>query len=165
MAVESTFDLVSEFNYQELINAVDQTRKEVLTRYDLKDSKTVLELSNKELIITTDGEIHLTNVRDILETKALRRGLALKIFSYGKIEETGGLRVRQVITLNQGINAELAKQIQKLVRDKFPKVQVRIQGETLRVGSKSKDTLQEVIVFIREHEAEFPVPIQFINYR
>ncbi len=165
MAVESTFDLVSEFNYQELINAVDQTRKEVLARYDLKDSKTVLELSNKELIITTDGELHLTSVRDILETKALRRGLALKIFSYGKMEETGGLRVRQVITLNQGINAELAKQIQKLVRDKFPKVQVRIQGETLRVGSKSKDTLQEVIVFIREHEAEFPVPIQFINYR
>jgi len=165
MAVESTFDLVSEFNYQELINAVDQTRKEVLARYDLKDSKTVLELSNKELIITTDGELHLTSVRDILETKALRRGLALKIFSYGKMEGTGGLRVRQVITLNQGINAELAKQIQKLVRDKFPKVQVRIQGETLRVGSKSKDTLQEVIVFIREHEAEFPVPIQFINYR
>ncbi len=165
MPAESTFDIVSEFDYQELVNAVDQTQREVRTRYDLKDSKTTLELSEKELILTSDGELHLGNVRDILETKALRRNLSLKIFDYGPIEEVSCGRVRQVVTLQQGISTELAKKIQKQIRDHFPKVQPRIQGDVVRVGSKSKDELQSVIQFLREHVDDFPVPLQFINYR
>lgn len=165
MPAESTFDIVSEFDRQELVNAVDQTQREVRTRYDLKDSKTTLDLSEKELVITSDGELHLGNVRDILETKALRRNLSLKIFDYGPVEEISGARVRQVITLQQGISTELAKKIQKMVRDAFPKVQPRIQGDAVRVGSKSKDELQQVIQFLREKEADFPVPLQFTNYR
>jgi uncharacterized protein YajQ (UPF0234 family) len=165
MPAESTFDLVSEFDRQELVNAVDQTQREVRTRYDLKDSKTDLALGEKELTITTDSEMHLAAVRDILETKALRRNLSLKIFSYGSIEEIAGGRVRQVITLQQGIPEEVAKKLQKLIRDRFPKVQPRIHGDTLRVGSKSKDELQGVIRLVKEHQDEFTVPLQFTNYR
>jgi len=165
MPAESTFDLVSEFDRQELVNAVDQTQREVRTRYDLKDSKTDLALGEKELTITTDSEMHVAAVRDILETKTLRRNLSLKIFSYGAIEEIAGGRVRQVITLQQGIPEEVAKKLQKLIRDRFPKVQPRIHGETLRIGSKSKDELQGVIKLVKEHQDEFTVPLQFTNYR
>ena len=165
MPAESTFDLVSEFDRQELVNAVDQTQREVRTRYDLKDSKTDLALGEKELTITTDSEMHVAAVRDILETKTLRRNLSLKIFSYGPIEEIAGGRVRQVITLQQGIPEEVAKKLQKLIRDRFPKVQPRIHGETLRIGSKSKDELQSVIKLVKEHQDEFTVPLQFTNYR
>lgn len=165
MPAESTFDIVSEFDYQELVNAVDQTQREVRTRYDLKDSKTTLDLSKDELVITSDSEMHLASIRDILETKALRRNLSVKIFDYGKAEEVGVNRVRQQIALRQGINSDLAKKIQKLIRDSFPKVQPRIQGETLRVGSKSKDELQQVIQLVRDHADSFDVPLQFINYR
>ncbi|MCU0490791.1 MAG: YajQ family cyclic di-GMP-binding protein [Chloroflexaceae bacterium] len=165
MAAESTFDIVSEFDQQELANAVDQALREIQTRFDLKDSKTSLELSKTELVITTDSEMHLSSVRDILESKALRRGLSLKIFDYGQAEDVSGARVRQVATLQKGISGDLAKKIQKLIRDQFPKIQPRIQGDTLRVGSKSRDDLQAVIKFLKEKEAELPVPLQFINYR
>jgi uncharacterized protein YajQ (UPF0234 family) len=165
MPAESTFDIVSEFDRQELVNSVDQTQRDVRTRYDLKDSKTDLVLGEKELTITTDSEMHLAAVRDILETKALRRNLSLKIFSYGDVEEVGGSRVRQVVTLQQGIPDDVAKKLQKLIRDSFPKVQPRIQGESLRVGSKSRDDLQGVIKLVKEHQDDFTVPLQFTNYR
>ena len=165
MAAESTFDIVSEFDRQELVNAVDQTQRDVRTRYDLKDSKTELTLGDKELTITTDSEMHLTAVRDILETKAHRRNLSLKIFRYGPVEEISGSRVRQVITLQQGIPEEVAKKLQKLIRDSFPKAQPRIQGDALRVGSKSRDELQGVIRLVKEHQDDFTVPLQFTNYR
>jgi uncharacterized protein YajQ (UPF0234 family) len=122
-------------------------------------------LGEKELTITTDSEMHLAAVRDILETKALRRNLSLKIFSYGDVEEVGSSRVRQVVTLQQGIPDDVAKKLQKLIRDSFPKVQPRIQGETLRVGSKSRDDLQGVIKLVKEHQDDFSVPLQFTNYR
>lgn len=165
MPAESTFDVVSEFDRQELINAVDQTQREVRTRYDLKDSKTEVDLGEKELTITTDSEMHLSAIRDILQTKALRRNLSLKIFDYGEPEDISGARVKQVITLRQGISDELAKKIQKLIKEQNPKVQARIQGATLRIGSKSKDDLQAVIRLLRERQDEFPVPLQFTNYR
>jgi hypothetical protein len=165
MAAESTFDIVSEFDHQELANAVDQALREIRTRYDLKDIKTTIDLGKTELTLSTESEMHLSSVRDILETKALRRNLSLKIFSYGKVEDISGGRVRQVVTLQQGINSDLAKKIQKLIRDQFPKVQPRIQGETLRVGSKSKDELQNVIQLLREEAENLPVPLQFTNYR
>ncbi|HJZ50006.1 MAG TPA: YajQ family cyclic di-GMP-binding protein [Roseiflexaceae bacterium] len=165
MPAESTFDIVSEFDRQELVNAVDQTQREVRTRYDLKDSKTDLTLGDKELTITADSEMHVAAVRDILETKALRRNLSLKIFKWGAIEEIGGLRVRQIATLQQGIPDEVAKKLQKLIRDQFPKVQPRIQGDALRIGSKSRDELQGVIKLVKERQDDFTVPLQFTNYR
>ncbi len=165
MAAESTFDIVSEFDRQELVNAVDQTQREVRTRYDLKDSKTTITLSDADLTINSDSEMHLAAVRDILQTRAFRRGLSLKIFRYGPVEESSGGRVRQVIALQQGIPENIAKQLQKLIRAHFPKVQPRIQGDTLRVGSKSKDELQGVIRLLKEHQDEFTIPLQVTNYR
>jgi uncharacterized protein YajQ (UPF0234 family) len=163
MPAESTFDIVSEFDRQELVNAIDQTQREVRTRYDLKDSKTELALGDKELTLTADSEMHLAAARDILQTKALRRNLSLKIFSYGPIAEIGGMRVRQVIALQQGVPEDVAKKLQKLIREHFPKVQPRIQGDALRVGSKSKDDLQGVIKLLKERQDEFTVPLQFMN--
>ena len=165
MATESTFDIVSEFDRQELANAIDQTRREVRTRFDLKDSNSELNLGDKELTLISDSQMHLQAVRDILETKALRRGLSLKIFDYGEMEETGRMRVRQVVTLRQGIAEELAKKLQKLIKEHAPKVQARIQGDAVRVGSKSKDDLQGVIRLLKERADDFPVPLQFVNYR
>ena len=165
MPAESTFDIVSEFDRQELANAVDQTQRDVRTRYDLKDSKTELILGEKELTITADAELHLAAVRDILETKALRRNLSLKIFKWGTVEEIGGMRVRQVATLQQGIPDDVAKKLQKLIRDQFPKIQPRIQGDAIRVGSKSRDDLQGVIKLVKERQDDFTVPLQFTNYR
>jgi uncharacterized protein YajQ (UPF0234 family) len=165
MPAESTFDIVSEFDRQELANAVDQTKREVGTRYDLKDSKSELDLGEKELTITSDSEMHLIAIRDILQTKAIRRNLSLKIFDYGEVEEISGARVKQVVTLKQGIGDDIAKKIQKLIKEHNPKVQARIQGDAVRVGSKNKDDLQAVIRLLRERQEEFPVPLQFNNYR
>jgi uncharacterized protein YajQ (UPF0234 family) len=165
MPAESTFDIVSEFDRQELVNAIDQTQREVRTRYDLKDSRSELKLGDKDLTLTSDSEMHLQAVRDILESKAIRRGLSLKIFDFGEVEEIGGMRVRQVVTLKQGIADDLAKKLQKLIKENAPKVQARIQGDALRVGSKSKDELQVVIRLLKERADEFPVPLQFTNYR
>ena len=165
MPAESTFDIVSEFDRQELVNAVDQTQRDVRTRYDLKDSNTELVLGEKELTITADAELHLAAVRDVFETKALRRNLSLKIFKWGAVEEIGGMRVRQVATLQQGIPDDVSKKLQKLIRDQFPKIQPRIQGESLRIGSKSRDDLQGVIKLVKERQDDFTVPLQFTNYR
>jgi uncharacterized protein YajQ (UPF0234 family) len=165
MPAESTFDIVSEFDRQELVNAVDQTQRDVRTRYDLKDSNTELVLGEKELTITSDAELHLAAVRDIFETKALRRNLSLKIFKWGAVEEIGGMRVRQVATLQQGIPEDVSKKLQKLIRDQFPKIQPRIQGDALRIGSKSRDDLQGVIKLVKERQDDFTVPLQFTNYR
>jgi uncharacterized protein YajQ (UPF0234 family) len=165
MPAESTFDIVSDFDRQELINAVDQARREVTTRYDLKDTKTEIVLSEKELTITTESEMHLTAVRDLIQTKALRRNLSIKIFKFGPIQEVSGGRVRQVALLQRGIPEDVAKKLAKLIRDHFPKVQPRIQGDALRVGSKSRDELQAVIRLVKEHQDEFAIPLQFTNYR
>lgn len=165
MAAENSFDIVSDFDHQELVNAVDQALREIQTRYDLKGSGTTIELSKTELVITTDSELSLRSVRDLLETRALRRQLSLKIFDYGKVEDAPGGRVRQVVTLRKGINSDLAKKIVKLIRDAFPKLQPRIQGDTLRVSSKSRDELQSVIRFLKEKADTIDVPLQFTNFR
>jgi len=165
MAAESTFDIVSEFDRQELANAIDQTQREVRTRFDLKDSRSELKLGEHELTLTSDSEMHLQALRDILESKAIRRGLSLKILDYGEVDESGGMRVRQVVTLKEGIADDLAKKIQKLIKEHLPKVQARIQGDSLRVGAKSKDDLQHVIQLLKERADDFAVPLQFKNYR
>lgn len=165
MPAESSFDIVSEYDSQEMVNAVDQTKREVQTRYDLKDTKTDIELSDKELIITTETEMHMTAIRDILLSKALRRNLSIKVFKMNDVQDVAGGRVKQVITLQKGLAEDIAKKIQRFLKDKFPKVQGRIQGESIRVGSKSRDDLQLVISALREAADEFPVALQFNNYR
>jgi uncharacterized protein YajQ (UPF0234 family) len=165
MPAESSFDIVSEYDSQEMVNAVDQTKREVQTRYDLKDTKTDIELSDKELIITTESEMHMTAIRDILLSKALRRNLSIKVFKMNDVQDVSGGRVKQVITLQKGLADDVAKKIQRFLKDKFPKVQGRIQGESIRVGSKSRDDLQLVIAALREAADEFPVALQFNNYR
>lgn len=165
MASENSFDIVSDFDRQELVNALDQARRDVGTRYDLKDTGTVIDLTQTELSITTDTEMSLRSVRDIIETKMLRRNLSLKILDFGPAEDVSGGRVKQTATLRKGIDTELAKKLQKLIRDQFPKVQGRIQGDTLRIVSKSRDELQAVIQFMREQEGDLPVPLQYTNYR
>jgi cyclic-di-GMP-binding protein len=163
MAASYSFDVVSDFDQQELVNAVDQARRELETRYDLKDTKTTLDLTEKTLTINSDSEFTLDAVVTILQTKAAKRNLSLKIFDFGQVEVAGGNRVRQEITLQRGLSSELAKQLSKQVRDAFKKVQVSIQGDALRVVAKSKDELQSVIQFLRQQEV--PAALQFTNYR
>jgi uncharacterized protein YajQ (UPF0234 family) len=163
MAGECSFDIVSQFNDQELVNALDQTRREVHTRFDLKDTKTEIVRAGDTITIVTDSNMTLKSVRDILETKAVRRQLSLKIFKPGKEEDAAGGKVRQVIALQQGISQELAKEISKQIRDAFPKVRPQIQGDAIRVMAKSRDELQAVISFLKARD--YPVPLQFINYR
>ena len=165
MAATSSFDVVSDFDRQELVNAVDQTQREVRTRFDLKDTKSEIRLEEKTITLVSDSEYALGQIRDILESKAFRRGLSLKIFDYGEVQEAGGMTYRQVITLRKGIAEDLAKKLSKQIRDALPKVQVQIQGDALRIVSKSKDDLQAVIHFLREHEADYPVPLQYTNRR
>lgn len=163
MAGECSFDIVSQFNEQELVNAIDQTRREVQTRFDLKDTKTEISKSETSITIVTDGSMTLKNVRDILETKAVRRSLSLKIFKPGKEENAPGGRVRQVIELQQGLSQELAKEISKYIRDNYPKARPQVQGDAIRVTAKSRDDLQGVIALLKQKE--YPVALQYINYR
>ena len=163
MASDCSFDVVSQFDEQELVNAVDQTRREVSTRYDLKDTKTEIAHAKESITIVTDSTMTLKSVRDILETKAIRRNLSLKIFKPGKEETASGSKVRQVIELQQGLSQELAKEISKHIRDAYPKVRPQIQGDAVRVTAKSRDELQAVITLLKQKD--YPVALQFINYR
>jgi cyclic-di-GMP-binding protein len=163
MANDCSFDIVSQFDEQELVNAIDQTRREVSTRYDLKDTKTEIAHAKESITIVTDSTMTLKSVRDILETKAVRRNLSLKIFKPGKEESASGNKVRQVIELQQGLSQELAKEISKYIRDSYPKVRPQIQGDAVRVTAKSRDELQAVIALLKQKD--YPVALQFINYR
>jgi cyclic-di-GMP-binding protein len=165
MAGEVSFDVVSEFDRQELVNALDQARREIGTRYDFKGAKAELELGKDEIILRADSDSRARAMRDLVESKAIRRGLSLKIFDWGEIEEAGGNTVRQRIGLRSGLPDDLAKKISKLIRDDFPKAKSQIQGDAIRVSSKSKDELQRVITKLREESEGYPVPLQFQNYR
>ena len=163
MAETFSFDVVSDFDRQELLNAVDQVRRDVGQRYDLKDSGTELELDESALTITTASDMTLEAVTDVLRQKATKRNLSLKIFDFQTPEPVGGNRVRQVVKLRRGLSQELAKKLSKLVRDQVKKVTVAIQGESLRVTGKNKDDLQQVIQLLKAEDPE--VPLQFENYR
>jgi hypothetical protein len=163
MASDCSFDIVSQFDEQELVNAIDQTRREVQTRYDLKDTKTEIVHNKDNITILTDGSLTLKSVRDILESKAVRRNLSLKIFKIGKEENAAGSKVRQVIQLQQGLTPELAKEISKYIRENYPKVKPQIQGDAIRVTAKSRDDLQGVIALLKQKD--YPVALQYINYR
>lgn len=163
MAGESTFDVVSEFDHQELVNALDQARREIATRYDFKGSKSSLDLGKEEITLLADDEFRAKAVRDLVESKAVRRGLSLKIFDWGKLEPASAGTVRQRITLKRGLTTEQAKELSKMIRDRFPKVKPMIQGDAVRVSAKSKDELQAVIGHLRG--LDYPVALQFTNYR
>ena len=165
MAGEISFDVVSEFDRQELVNALDQVRREISTRYDFKLATVELELAKDEVTLVTDDEFRARAVKDLLESKAVRRGLSLKIFDWGVVQPAGGNRVRQVIGLRRGLPEDLAKKISKMVRDDFPKCHAQIQGDAVRVSSKIKDELQKVITRLRTESEGYPVPLQFQNYR
>ena len=163
MAGEVSFDVVSDFDEQEMRNALDQVRREVQQRYDFKGAHVELTQEKTQLVLVTDDDFRARSVRDLIESKAVRRGLSLKIFDWGTVEPSGGNRVRQVIGLRRGLSDDLARKLVKLIRDEFPKVQPRVQGDAIRVASKSKDELQKVIVRLRELDEA--VPLQFENYR
>jgi len=165
MAGEVSFDVVSEFDRQELVNALDQVRREIATRFDFRQAHVELELGKDEITLVADDEFRARAVVDLIETKAVRRNLSLKIFDWGKVEPSGGNRVRQTIGLRRGLPEDLAKKISKLIRDDFPRVKSQIQGDAVRVSGKSKDDLQKVIARLREEGEGYPVPLQFQNYR
>lgn len=163
MAGDVSFDVVSDFDEQELRNALDQVRREVQQRFDFKGAKVDLEQEKTELILVTDDEFRAKVVKDLIESKAVRRNLSLKIFDWGKVEPAGGNTVKQVITLRKGLTDDVARKLSKLIREEFPKVKPQIQGDAVRVAGKNKDDLQRVIVRLRELDLE--VPLQFQNYR
>lgn len=163
MAATSSFDIVSKFDRQELKNAIDQAQREIRTRYDLKDTKTEIELDDNQITINTASEYSLQAVKDTLESKLISRKLSLKILDYQNEEEASGARMRQVIKLKEGLKDDIAKQITKRIRDDFKKVTPQIQGDIIRVQAKSRDDLQAVIQML--NDADFPVALQFVNYR
>jgi cyclic-di-GMP-binding protein len=163
MAGEVSFDVVSDFDEQELRNALDQVRREVQQRYDFKGVTVDLTQAKDEIVLVTDDEYRAAAVKDLVESKAIRRNLSLKIFDWGAVEPAGGNKVRQTIKLRRGLGDVVAKRITKLIRDEFPKVKSQIQGDAVRVSAKSKDDLQRVIGRLRELDE--PVPLQFENYR
>ncbi|MBE9236758.1 YajQ family cyclic di-GMP-binding protein [Anabaena aphanizomenioides LEGE 00250] len=163
MASSFSFDIVSDFDRQELVNAVDQVVRDIKSRYDLKDTQTTVELGENSITINTDSDMTLEAVHGILREKAAKRNLSQKIFDFGKVESASGNRLRQEITLKKGISQDIAKQISKLIRDEFKKVQASIQGDAVRVTAKAKDDLQAVIQRVKQED--FPVALQFTNYR
>ena len=163
MAGDISFDVVSDFDEQELRNALDQVRREVGQRYDFKGVTVDLTQSKEEIVLVTDDEHRAAALKDLIESKAIRRNLSLKIFDWGKVEPSGGNKVRQTIKLRRGLGDEVAKRISKLIREEFPKTKPQIQGDAIRVSGKSRDELQKVITRLRELDE--PVPLQFENYR
>ena len=163
MAGDVSFDVVSDFDEQELRNALDQVRREVQQRFDFKGAMVELTQGKEDITLLTDDEFRAKAIQDLIESKAVKRNLSLKIFDWGKVEPAGGNKVRQVIGLRRGLSDELAKRLSKLIREEFPKVKPSIQGDAVRVSAKSKDDLQRVIARLRELDE--PVPLQFENYR
>ena len=165
MAENFSFDVVSDFDRQELVNALDQVKREISQRYDLKGTDTSLYLDKENIFITTNSELTLNSVIDIIRQKAIKRKISLKIFDYNSIEVVSGNKVKQTITLKKGLNQEIAKKISKNIRDEFKKVNVSINGETLRVTSKSKNDLQLTIKMLNNLEETYKIPLQANNYR
>lgn len=166
MAKDCSFDIVSEFDRQELVNAVDQVKRDVASRFDLKDSGSEIDLdADKEIVVTTKDDMKLRNIYDILQSKISKRGLNIRILDPQPIENALGGNVRQVYKLKKGLTQELAKKIVADIKDLKIKVQASIQGDQVRVSGKDKDDLQAVIKALRENEAKYDYPLQFTNYR
>ncbi len=161
---ENTFDIVSKIDLQEVGNAIQQTLKEVHTRFDLKDSKSNIELDGKEAIVLHSiDEFKLKSVNDVFQQKLVKRGVPLKGLTYAAIEPAAGGTAKQRITMQQGIPIEKAREIMRTIKDTKKKVNASIQGDLVRVSSKDRDTLQEIIALLRQHD--FGIDMQFTNYR
>ncbi|AAP99524.1 MULTISPECIES: YajQ family cyclic di-GMP-binding protein [Prochlorococcus] len=165
MPASYSFDVVSDFDRQELVNTIDQVQREVSQRYDLKDSNTELNLVDEEIIIHTASDMTLKAVVDIVLQKATKRNLSLKIFDFQDPEASSGNRLKQVVLLKKGLAQDVAKKLSKSIRDQLKKVNVAIQGNSLRVTGKSKDDLQLAIEILRKQEDGLEIPLQFENYR
>ena len=163
MASESSFDVVSRVDRQELDNALNQTRKEIENRFDFKHSKTSIEFDGKKITLISDDELKMRNVVDMLQSKAVRRGIDIKAFDYGTVEPAAGGTVRQVLTLRSGIPKEQGRTLLAHIKSLKLKVNAQYQDDQLRVSGKSKDDLQKVITSLRA--MEFELPLQFVNYR
>jgi len=158
-----SFDVVSKIDVQELDNALNATRKEIDGRFDFKNSKATIVNTDKEITITTDDELKLKNVVDVLQSRANKRGISLKTFDFGKVEPAAGNAVRQVVTLKSGILKEKAKIVTEAIKAAKLKVAAQVQDEQVRVSSKSKDDLQKAQALLKALEID--VPLQFTNYR
>ena len=165
MADTSSFDIVSKVDMQEVDNAMNQARKEIVQRYDFKGSKSSIELKEKEMeiVLISDDDFRMKAVVDILQSKFVKRSVPLKALAYGAIEPAGGSTVRQVIKLQNGIDKENAKLVTKMIKDSKLKVQAQIMDDQVRVIGKSKDDLQSVMALLRKADLKFA--IQFTNYR
>ncbi|MBS1796429.1 MAG: YajQ family cyclic di-GMP-binding protein [Acidobacteria bacterium] len=163
MAKENSFDIVSKTDYAEVTNALNQTAKEVSQRFDFKGSKASAELVGKDLVLAAEDETRLRNMNDILQSKMIKRGISLKALDYQKIEPAAGGSVRQTVKIQQGIPTEKAKEIVKFIKDAKLKVQASIQGESVRVSGKDRDTLQDVIAKLKAKD--FGIDMKFDNYR
>lgn len=165
MADEHSFDVVSKVDLQEVLNSVQQAMREIGQRFDFKGSKSTIELDKEkhEITVVSDDEIKLKSVIDILQTKLVKRGISLKALTYGKVEQASGGTVRQIITLQQGIPVEKAKEIVKMIKDTKLKVQSEIQKDQVRVRAKKIDDLQAIIKLVKEKD--LGIHIEFINYR
>ena len=164
MAADNSFDVVSKVELQEVKNAIDQATKEVTARFDLKNSKSKIELEGAEAIqLASQDEYSLNAVIEILSQKLVKRGISLKNLEYEKLEQAAGQSVRQKITLKQGIASENAKKIVAVVKDSKLKAQASIQGDTVRVVSKDRDVLQQIMGKLRA--GDFGVELQFTNFR
>ena len=164
MAADNSFDIVSKVDLQEVSNAIQNSLKEIHTRFDLKDSKSDIQIEGKEaLVLSSVDEYKLKAVNDILQGKLVKRGVPLKALTYGVVEPAAGSTVRQRVTMQQGIPIEKAREIVKVIKDTKKKVQASIQGDTVRVSGKDRDTLQEIIALLRGRD--FGIDMQFTNYR
>jgi cyclic-di-GMP-binding protein len=158
-----SFDIVSRVDRQSLADAVNQAQREIATRFDFKNSKSSLDLSDSTITIVADDDLKLRNVVDILQTRCVKRGVSLKALVYGKAEPASGGTLRQTVTLAQGIDRDRAKRIVDALKASKLKVSAQIQDEQVRVSGKSKDDLQKAIALVKGMPLEFPV--QFVNYR
>jgi cyclic-di-GMP-binding protein len=163
MAQQNSFDIVSEVDRAEVMNAVNQTMKEVRQRFDFKDSKASVALEEKDLALAAEDETKLRNMNDILQQKLVRRGVPLKALSYGDPEPAAGGTVRQRAQIQQGIPQDKAKEVVKFIKDSKAKVQASIQGDMVRVSGRDRDTLQTVIALLKAKD--FGINMQFTNYR
>ena len=163
MAAESSFDVVSDFDRQELVNAVDQARREITTRYDFKNVPVEITLEDTSITLLSSSDAQLRSILDVLQSKVHRRGIDVKVLDAQKSEPAAKGNVRQQIKLRKGIGEDLARDLTKRIRAEHPKVQVRVQGDQLRVASPKKDELQAVIAQLKALELD--TPLQFTNYR
>jgi cyclic-di-GMP-binding protein len=163
VASEFSFDVVSRVDRQELDNALNQTRKEIENRFDFKHSKTSLDFDGSKITLISDDELKMKNVVDVLQSKAVRRGIDIKAFEFGPVEPAAGATVRQIVTLRSGIPKEQSRELLAHIKALRLKITAQYQDEQIRVTAKSKDDLQKVIASLRS--MEFELPLQFVNYR